>query len=370
MFDIQYSERTLALPMGELHKAWEFSICWPNSHAGHGVSRFATMDDGILGWIVVFFRNMHGGSTMPWFSWFRRRKKSASAATATAAAEPPPLYTPGRATVMAGESHYVLPNDLHEANRLDLQQLAMREYFGTNTFAPVIAPQRVLDVACGTGRWAMDVARQFPQAQVLGVDIAVPQPEYLAKAEPPPPNYTFQQGNALEPLPFPDGTFDYVHMRFIFSAMPLDRWPSVVRELVRVTAPGGWIELVEAASPNNGGPALAQFAVWGQQLMGERGVDLSAGQQIGTFLREAGIPNVTTRDDALPMGPHGGRIGQIVGVDMFTAFRSAMKIFVSALGVEQATADATLAQADADVYGAEYHAQLPIYIAYGQKPVK
>lgn len=305
---------------------------------------------------------------MSWFSWFRRRKAAASVATATAVAEQPPLYTPGRVTVMAGETHYVLPNDLHEANRLDLQHLAMHEYFGTNIFAPVTAPQRVLDMACGTGRWAMEVARQFPQAQVTGVDIAVPQPEYLAKAEAPPPNYTFQQGNLLEPLPFPDGFFDYVHMRFVFSAVPLERWPGVVRELVRVTAPGGWIELVEAAYPNNGGPALAQLEAWGKQMMGGRGVDLDAGQQIGVFLRDAGIPDVTERHDGLPMGAHGGRVGQIVGVDMFTAFRTATKIYVSMLGVEQEQADATLAQADADVYGTEYHAQLPIHIAFGQKP--
>jgi SAM-dependent methyltransferase len=305
---------------------------------------------------------------MSWFSWLRRRKGATSAATATVA-EPPPLYTPGRTTVMTGESHYVLPNDLHEANRLDLQHLALREYFGTIIFAPITAPKRVLDMASGTGRWAMEVAQQFPEAQVLGVDIAVPQAEYLAKADPPPANYTFQQGNALEPLPFPDGAFDYVHMRFMFSAVPFERWPSVVRELVRVTAPGGWIELVEAAYPKDGGAALARMEGWSKQMMSARGVDLDAGSQIGTFLREAGIPTVTERRDGLPMGPYGGRVGQIVGVDMFTAFRTTAKIFVSLLGVEQHVADETLAQADADVYDGKYQAALPIYIAFGQKPM-
>jgi hypothetical protein len=44
--------------------------------------------------------------------------------------------------VTTGESHYVLPNDLKEANRLDLQHLAMHEFFGSNVFAPVHAPAR------------------------------------------------------------------------------------------------------------------------------------------------------------------------------------------------------------------------------------
>lgn len=39
-------------------------------------------------------------------------------------------------------------------------------------------PQQILDLGTGTGIWAMDIADQFPSAQVLGIDIAPIQPTW------------------------------------------------------------------------------------------------------------------------------------------------------------------------------------------------
>lgn len=298
---------------------------------------------------------------MRWFSWWRRKAVVAEAVVPTAR----PVYIPGRETVLTGESHYLVPNDLSETNRLDLQHYAMREQFGTNVFAPVQAPQRILDVASGTGRWAKEIAAQFPQAQVTGVDVSVPL-EIQEKGQP--TEYTFVQANALEPLPFPDASFDYVHMRFMFTAMPAQKWPEVVRELVRVTAPSGWVELVEGYLPSEGGPALAQYNTWAQQLFQGRGIDVTLGRRVGTFLAEAGLASVTQRDEALPMGSYGGRIGQIVGMDIFTGLRAVAPALVQGLGLDQRAIEEVINQADADVYSDRYHCILPIYIAWGQRP--
>jgi ubiquinone/menaquinone biosynthesis C-methylase UbiE len=257
-----------------------------------------------------------------------------------------------------------LPNVLKETNRLDLQHLAMYEFFGTHVFAPVGAPNRILDVACGTGRWAKEVAGQFPEAQVTGMDINVPleiQERGSSQA------YTFVQANLLEPLPFPDAHFDYVHMRFVFSAVPAAAWPVVVGELVRVTAPGGWVELVEAHTPIAGGAALAQIEAWARQLLAQRGVDMELGQQVGTFLRGAGVESVTERNEELPMGPYGGRVGQIIGVDMFMAFRTMTQRYIQGLGLEEQEVQATIDQADADVYQEQAKCVFPVYIAFGQR---
>jgi SAM-dependent methyltransferase len=300
---------------------------------------------------------------MAWFRWWGRwRKQRALVAPNTA---PRPIYVPGRETVTTGASHYVLPNDLRETSRLDLQHLAMYESFGTNVFAPVRAPKRILDVACGTGRWAKEVAQQFPEAQVTGIDISIP---LDIQEQAPSREYTFVQANLLEPLPFPEAQFDYVHMRFVFSAVPAAEWPVVVRELVRVTAPGGWVELVEAHTPIAGGAALAQIEAWARQLLAKRGIDMELGQQVGAFLRGAGVESVTERSRDLPMGPYGGRIGQIIGVDMFTAFRTMMRMYIQGLGLEEQEVQATIAQADADVYQGQAKSVFPVYIAFGQRP--
>jgi len=301
---------------------------------------------------------------MPWFSWWRRKKNAAASSAAVPAARP--LYVPGRETVTAAESHYVIPNDLREANRLDLQHFALHEYFGTNVFAPVHNPQRILDVASGTGRWAKELKAQFPAAQVTGLDVSVPL-EIQEHGQP--SEYTFVQANVLEPLPFPDASFDYVHMRFVFTAVPAQQWPVVVRALMRVTAPGGWIELVEAYLPTEGGPAFAQLEAWGQQLVGSRGIELAQGRNVGQFLREAGATSVTERSGALPIGPYGGRVGQIMGMDIFTGYRLVAPALVQGLGLDRRLVNETIAQADADVYSGNYQAIMPIYIAFGQRPI-
>ena len=59
---------------------------------------------------------------------------------------------------------YVLPKDLPEQSRLDFQHYLLYAVLGTHAAAPVGEQVRhILDVATGTGRWAHEMARSFPQ---------------------------------------------------------------------------------------------------------------------------------------------------------------------------------------------------------------
>jgi len=53
---------------------------------------------------------------------------------------------------------YILPKDLDETNGLDFQHALLRSFITGNYLAPFEQPRDILDVGCGTGRWAMELA--------------------------------------------------------------------------------------------------------------------------------------------------------------------------------------------------------------------
>jgi len=106
---------------------------------------------------------------------------------------------------------------------------------------------------------------------------------------------------------------------------------------------------------------------WLMQLVALRGVDGTLGSQIGTFLAEAGLTNVVARSTLLPMGPQGGKIGQLVATDMFSAFRGLTQPLAQAGIATPDVIQQTIAAAHEEVYGGRYQCKWPIYIAYGMK---
>jgi SAM-dependent methyltransferase len=223
--------------------------------------------------------------------WSRRR----AAAVAERERLVPYVLVGGRQ--MAVDSPYLLPKDVSESNRLDLQHYMLRYVLRGNFMAPVSAPHDILDVGCGTGRWGAEMAQQFPQANVVGVDIVPPAPTDAAVRqgrEDAPENYVFVQGDFTKGLPFGDNSFDFVHMRLVVMALPATAWLPVIQELRRVTRPGGWIELVDTTVTARV-PGAQHWTAWAQALAKMRGIDLTAGAQVGAFLRQAGVSAVGDR---------------------------------------------------------------------------
>lgn len=59
-------------------------------------------------------------------------------------------------------------------------------------------------------------------------------------------NLDFYQTSIVDgQLPFPDDHFDFVKQRLVTASFTLADWKRVIEELVRVTKPGGYIQLLE-----------------------------------------------------------------------------------------------------------------------------
>lgn len=303
---------------------------------------------------------------MRWFGWFRRKQGAVSA------------QTPTGQVVMEGERlrtagvPYALPRDNEEINRLDFQHYMLRYALRGNYAAPLQQPHAILDVGCGTGRWAREMAMLFPEANVIGTDVVEPPSDQSADvgASPDvrPVNYAFVPGNVLERLPFADAGFDYVHQRLLFLAVPAQRWPEVIRELVRVTRVGGWVESVELGHPQGGGPAIDQLFNWGSQLVANRGVDTRFSPNIPGLMQSAGLMRVEARRIELPLGAYGGRVGNMASADLLTAIRALGDLIVRAGLATNDQFERLLAQARIDVDLPMYRCVVPFFVTFGQRP--
>jgi SAM-dependent methyltransferase len=238
----------------------------------------------------------------------------------------------GEAEDRGNRDVYVFPRSSREHARLDVQHYALREALGANHWAPLgPGPRLILDAGSGSGQWAFDLCEEFGEALVVGLDL---EPSPL----PWPDRYRFVRGNLLSGLPFPDDRFDFTHQRLLISGIPVSSWPQVVADLVRVTRPGGSIELVDGAPwIDQAGPATARLCELLCELARMRGLD-STGivfQSLAKYLQGAGASEVQVRSLTVPIGAWAGHAGALMASSYGVMFNRLEPAFTARLGVSQ-----------------------------------
>lgn len=111
---------------------------------------------------------------------------------------------------------------------------------GQNILAP-IRPSQVLDIGTGSGRWAIEVADDYPNACVIGMDLAPIQPQSI------PRNCEFIVGDLTQDLDrFDSASFDLVHSRMVHAGVTREEWRRYIEETYRMLLPGrGWAQFAE-----------------------------------------------------------------------------------------------------------------------------
>jgi ubiquinone/menaquinone biosynthesis C-methylase UbiE len=243
---------------------------------------------------------------------------------------------------------YIFPKDAAEGNRLDLQHHLLKLALGGNYRTPVRQPRAILDVACGTGIWCRELAQEFPGSQVTGFDVdSTPMEASRQRLGPSgqfPANFHFQEANALKPFPFDDDSFDFTHARLLAGFLPIKQWPAVLAEMVRVTRPGGYIELVENELPSSPSQAFNFLVGVSLQMLRKYGLYEGAGPHLTDLLRQAGLERVQQRRVVLGTGRFASRQQRLMITDLVAGAENFQPLAIKAGLVSEADYSAALAR--------------------------
>jgi ubiquinone/menaquinone biosynthesis C-methylase UbiE len=167
---------------------------------------------------------------------------------------------------------------------------------------------RLLDLACGPGGWTLEVAFTYPKVEVIGVDISQQVIEY-ARAQAWSrglENVQFQIMNVMQPLDFPDASFDLINGRLLFGFMLPAAWPRLLAECRRLLKPGGVVRLTETEPALTTSPAFETLMSLGSLALKRAGQSFSPdGRHVGItpmlprLLRQAGFRNVRLRSSTI-----------------------------------------------------------------------
>jgi ubiquinone/menaquinone biosynthesis C-methylase UbiE len=152
------------------------------------------------------------------------------------------------------------------SNEDELLRLVAQDQMMTASMNGVLAEQadpsrlrRVLDVACGTGGWLIQLAREYPYMQCEGIDISGKMLEYAreqATLHQVHERVQFHVMDALRMLEFPNNYFDLVNLRFGISFVRTWEWAKMLQEMRRVCKPEGIVRISDVTSISSTSPTL------------------------------------------------------------------------------------------------------------------
>lgn len=184
------------------------------------------------------------------------------------------------------------------------------------------------------------------------------------------PNLDFYQVNVIDAkLPFEDNRFDFVMQRLVTASFTVSDWKNVLTELVRVTKPGGYIQLLEIDyNTFNLGPNGRK---WETTLIEtarlKRQLEPRIARNLSDALKAVGLIDVQSKLVSIPLGSW--------GLDLGNLWKHNMDMFVdSSCPLLSKLAGVTAEEYRAQWYGMfdEVKGQKPfsnMHAAWGRKPL-
>jgi SAM-dependent methyltransferase len=197
---------------------------------------------------------------------------------------------------------------------INLDRFITRGMGGALAGIPSLPLDKVLDIACGPGGWALDAAFALPDAEVAGIDISATMINYararaLSQGL---KNASFEIMDITRPLEFSTGTFDLVNARFLIGVLKREQWPALLAECMRILRPGGILRLTETVNyGTTTSPAYERFfRVLGARALHRAGYGFATSEDsldmtlaLPHLLRKSGCEDVFVKAHALELAP-------------------------------------------------------------------
>ncbi|KAG1374005.1 hypothetical protein G6F61_009700 [Rhizopus arrhizus] len=163
-----------------------------------------------------------------------------------------------------------------------------------NTWTNLDSPKVIVESGIGNGIWALEMATQYSESQVIGLDLKLPDIQLA--------NQTFHRANILETWPIDDDSADFVFQRSMCICIQQDQWIHVLKEMFRVIKRGGCVELIEPELLHHQpGPVLQAFHAFYKEQCTQANIDLEL-KSMNDWLSEVGFEAIECKMLDLPIG--------------------------------------------------------------------
>lgn len=277
-------------------------------------------------------------------------------------------------------TYFVDPSLGAELGRLFYQDRLMTKSMGgllPELDAAIIAGTRnVLDIACGPGGWALDLAFEHQHMSVVGIDLSETMIEYarVQASVQEITNASFLVMDVLKPLNFPDASFDLVNARFISGFMPKTTWPRLINECRRILRPSGILRLTEFEFGISNSPAHERMSVMGLEAMVRAGMSFSPDGRhlciipmLPRFLRDAGFQSIQRRTYSVDYS-FGAETHQIWHKNLLALWKLGEPFVINMGVVTQEEFERAYQRASTEMLSENFCAVWFVVTALGEKP--
>jgi ubiquinone/menaquinone biosynthesis C-methylase UbiE len=206
----------------------------------------------------------------------------------------------------------------------------------------------LLDLACGPGGWTTNVAYDYPDLDVMGVDINPTMTRYASAVALSQgiKNASFEVMDIKKPLVFGANTFDLVNARLLVGFMDRASWVALIAECMRILKSGGILRFTEVEKVVSSSLALQHLIGYLYQVLSRQGRTFSVDgssfglvHMLGKLMQNAGFSHVQRRAFILDGSP-GSELYESLRKDYEVAYILLKPYLIQAGIVDEATFDA------------------------------